>query len=279
MASSSIVRNRRDRILGILERRRGVSVDELSEELSVSLVTVRRDLDFLDREGVLIRKHGGAQPATNLAATPLMIPFQNPVEAETKPLTDVLPETKLEEKDNVNMEEKARIAERAARMLRDGDIIFTNSGSTILSFIAAIGSTRVKVITNNAAAITLKRDPGMELIILGGAYREQSRSFVGEFALNTIKDIYSRYTFLGVNGLSLERGLMTSVYQECSINQAMIANTHEKVVVLADHSKMGKVSNFVSSPLSSVDMVITDDQCPDQLRMALERLGIEVLIV
>ena len=274
MASSSIVKKRHERILGILERRRGVSVDELSEELSVSLVTVRRDLDFLDHKGVLIRKHGGAQQATSLAANVAL----SQTELDPKPPTDTVPEKKLEEKDNVNMEQKARIAERASHMLRDGDIIFTNSGSTILSFIAAIGSKHVKVITNNAAAITLKREPGMELIILGGEYREQSRSLVGEFALNTIKDIYSRYTFLGVNGLSLERGLMTSVYQECSINQAMIANTHEKVVVLADHSKMGKVSNFVSSPLSSVDMVITDDQCPDQLRMALERLGIEVLI-
>jgi len=291
MASSSIVKKRRDRILGILERQRGVSVDELSEELSVSLVTVRRDLDFLDREGVLIRKHGGAQPATHSVVDfaehpamhhtrqPTVNPAVNPVAGEPPALLHASPEKKLEEKDNVNMEQKARIAERAARMLRDGDLIFTNSGSTILSFIGAIGSRRVKVITNNAAAITLKREPGMELIILGGEYREQSRSFVGEFALNTIKDIYSRYTFLGVNGLSLERGLMTSVYQECSINQAMIANTHEKVVVLADHTKMGKVSNFVSSPLSAVHMVITDDQCPVQLRMDLERLGIEVVVV
>ncbi len=275
MASSFIVKNRRDRILGILERRRGVSVDELSDELSVSLVTVRRDLDYLDRKGVLIRKHGGAQAATNLAGNVV----QDPTAVDPKSLPGMVPEKKLEEKDNTSMKEKARIAERAARMLRDGDIIFTNSGSTILSFIAAIGSKHVKVITNNAAAISLTREPGMELIILGGEYRDQSRSFVGEFALNTIKDIYSRYTFLGVNGLSLERGLMTSVYQECSINQAMIANTHEKVIVLADHTKMGKVSNFVSSPLSSVHMVITDDQCPNQLRMDLERLGIELVIV
>jgi DeoR family fructose operon transcriptional repressor len=262
MASSSIVKNRRDRILGILNHRGDASVDELSADLGVSLVTIRRDLDFLDSQGMLIRKHGGAQSSAE----------------ESDSVMEAVPEKKLEEKDSVNIEEKTRIAEKAAALVKDGDIIFTNSGSTILTFIASIRSKRVKVITNHAAAITMKRDPGMELIILGGEYREQSRSFVGEFAVKMIKDIYSGYTFLGVNGLSLERGLMTSVYQECSINQAMIANTHEKVVVLADYSKMGKVSNFVSSPLSSVDIVITDDKCPDQLAVDLERLGIRVII-
>ncbi len=258
MASSSIVNNRRIRILDILNERRAAKVEELSAELAVSPVTVRRDLDYLCKKGFLVRRHGGALPVSTGV--------------------DGVPEKKLEEKDVINMEEKTRIAERAAQMVREGDTLFLNSGSTILSFIRALKNRRVKVITNNAAAIMVEHDLGIELLILGGEYREQSRSLVGEFTLNTIRNIYSGYTFLGTNGLSLERGLTTSVYQECSINQAMIANTHEKVVVLADYSKMGKVSNFVSSPLSSVDIVITDDKCPEQFRAGLENLGIEVII-
>jgi DeoR family fructose operon transcriptional repressor len=258
MASSSIVNGRRIRILDILNERRSARVEELSADLAVSPVTVRRDLDYLYRKGFLVRRHGGALPV-NLGV-------------------DAVPEKKLEEKDDINIEEKTRIAERATQLVRDGDTLFMNSGSTILAFISAIRNKRIKVITNNAAAIMAGHDPGIELLMLGGEYREQSRSLVGEFALNTIRNIYSGYTFLGTNGISLERGLTTSVYQECSINQAMIANTHEKVIVLADFSKMDKVSNFVSSPLSSIDIVITDDKCPEQFRKGLTDLGIEVII-
>jgi len=258
MASSSIVNNRRMRILDILNERRSAKVEELSVDLGVSLVTVRRDLDYLYGKGFLVRRHGGALPVIDCA--------------------DELPEKKLDEKDDINIEEKTAIAERAAQLVNDGDTLFMNSGSTILLFIRALKGKRVKIITNNAAAIMTEHDPAIELMILGGEYREQSRSLVGEFALNTIRNIYSGRTFLGTNGISLERGLTTSVYQECSINQAMIANTHEKVVVLADYSKMGKISNFVSSPLSSIDIVITDDKCPAQFREGLEALGIEVLL-
>jgi DeoR family fructose operon transcriptional repressor len=194
------------------------------------------------------------------------------------PRIDAMPEKKLIEKDVINIEEKKRIAEKASSLIDDEEILFMNSGSTILCFLRAIHGKRVKVITNNAAAITSERDPLIELMILGGEYREQSQSLVGEFALTTIRNIYSSHTILGTNGLSLEQGLTTSVYQECSINQAMIENTHGKVIVLADYSKMGKVSNFVSSPLSLIDIVVTDSNCPDDFRRRLEGQGIQVII-
>jgi len=258
MASSSIVGTRRNRILSILNQRKEASVEELSRELRVSAVTVRRDLDFLNRGGVLIRRHGGAH--------------------FTEPGTPEVPEKCLEEKDVLNMAEKNRIAERAARLVKDGDIVFMNSGSTTLAFLQALHKKTVKVITNNAAAVLLTKAPGVELILTGGEFRQQSRSLVGEFAVKTIREIYSGYTFLGANGLSRDHGLMTTVYQECGINQAMIANTHDKVVVLADFSKMGRVSNFTSSPLSAVDIIITDDKCPEAVRLEFEQAGIEVII-
>ncbi|MDH7483686.1 MAG: DeoR/GlpR transcriptional regulator, partial [Spirochaetales bacterium] len=91
-------------------------------------------------------------------------------------------------------------------------------------------------------------------------------------------NVYADHTILGTNGISLEKGLTTSVYQECSINQAMIEHTHGKVIVLADSSKMGKVANFISSGLSKVDIVITDEDCPKEYRDGLHALGLEVII-
>jgi DeoR family fructose operon transcriptional repressor len=258
MASSSIVYDRQMRILEILREQGIVRVEELSGELAVSPVTVRRDLDFLYKKGFLVRNHGGASP----------VGLQS----------DIFPERKLAEKGILNIAEKSRIAERAAELILDEEILFMNSGSTVLFFLRALKRKKIKVITNNAAAIGYPRDPLVELMILGGEYRDQSQSLVGEFALNTIRDIYSNHTILGTNGLSLERGLTTSVYQECSINQAMIRNTHGKVIVLADSTKLGKISNFVSSSLSSVQVLVTDDKCPEDFRRKLEDQGIQVLI-
>jgi DeoR/GlpR family transcriptional regulator of sugar metabolism len=258
MASNAAVFKRRLRIVEMVNRAGIMSVEDLSRALDVSPITVRRDLDHLAAEGSIMRRHGSAVSVT----------FDS----------DGATEKSLSEKDVLNIEEKMRIAAKAASMVADGEILFMNSGSTTLCFLKALKGRRVKVITNNAAAIGIEHSPEVELMILGGEYREQSQSLVGEFALNAIRTIYSDHTFLGTNGLSLEKGLTTSVYQECSINQAMIEHTHGKVIVLADSSKMGKVANFVSASLDKVDMVITDSNCTNEYRQRLEAIGITVVI-
>ncbi|TXT41896.1 MAG: DeoR family transcriptional regulator [Spirochaetes bacterium] len=258
MASNAAVYKRRSQILDLVNHRGSVSVEELTSTLGVSAITIRRDLDHLCHDGSLMRKHGKAVSVTYDATA--------------------MPEKKLSEKDDLNIEEKLRIAQKAASFVAENDIVFMNSGSTTLCFLRALRDKRIKVITNNAAAIASEHSPSIELMILGGEYREQSQSLVGEFALNAISNIYADHTFLGTNGISLEKGLTTSVYQECSVNQAMIDHTHGQVVVLADSSKMGKVANFVSSPLSKIDVVVTDAGCPDEYREGLKALGIRVVI-
>lgn len=258
MGSGSIANNRHVLILEFLHKSGIASVDDLSEKLNVSKVTIRRDLDNLNEKGLLIRTHGGASALQD---------------------QDVfLKEREFTKKDIIHVNEKQRIALKAIELIDENEILFMNSGSTILFFLRSLVGRRVKVITNNAAAIETKLDPLVELMILGGEYRHQSRSFVGEFALNTLRDIYSNHTLLGTNGISLERGLTTTVYQECSINQAMIENTHGKVIVLADHTKMGRISNFVSAPLKSVDIVVTDNKCPESFIKGLEAQDIKVVI-
>lgn len=257
MASNAAVYRRRLQILESVRSRGMATVEELSESLGVSPITIRRDLDHLSREGSLLRRHGGAVP----------------VEEDGS-----VPEKMLSEKDVLNIEAKNRIAAAAVRLLEDDGILFMNSGSTTLCFLRALAGRRAKVITNNVASLSVPASPGLELMILGGEYREQSQSLVGEFTLSAIRNIWADHTILGTNGLSLERGLTTSVYQECSVNQAMIEHTHGKVIVLADSSKMGKVANFVSSPLSKVDILVTDMECPDSYREELDALGIRVIL-
>ncbi|TVR74852.1 MAG: DeoR/GlpR transcriptional regulator [Spirochaetaceae bacterium] len=258
MSIRSIAYNRHIHILDVLKEQGMVRVEDLSRDLGVSGVTIRRDLDYLNSKGLLLRTHGGAN----------MAPARK----------DILQESEFNEKGTVNVPEKERIGARCADLIQTNDIVFLNSGSTAIFFLQALAGRKVKVITNNAAAIQSSLDPKVEVMYLGGEYREQSRSFVGEFALNTIRDIYSHYTVLGTNGISTERGITTTVYQECAINQAMIDNTHGKVIVIADHTKLGRVSNFVSAPLNVIDILVTDTLCPPEFREELESRGISVFL-
>lgn len=258
MKVNSIATNRHLKILDILSRQGKTRIDELSEKLDVSPVTIRRDLDYLNKKKLLIRTHGGAS------------------KIETG-LSDIS-EQSFSEKGIINTFEKKKIAEKAASLIGDDEIIYINSGSTVLYFIQALINKRVKIITNNAGALRCKKEKGIELVLLGGEYREQSQSFIGTITIENIQNINSTYTILGTNGFSLDRGLTSSVLQECSVNQAMISNTNKKVIVLADHSKIGHTSNFVTASLDIVDVLITDDKAPEDVIEKIREKGIEVII-
>jgi DeoR family transcriptional regulator, fructose operon transcriptional repressor len=258
MSVRSIAYNRHLHILDRLQDDGTVRVDDLSRDLNVSEVTVRRDLDYLNSKGLLLRTHGGANALPRAK--------------------DLQEESGFSEKGTINVQEKERIGLRCAGLIQPDDIVFLNSGSTTLYFVRSLTDKKVRIVTNNAALIGARLDPRVDVMYLGGEYREQSRSFVGEFAINAIRDIYSHHTVLGANGVSIERGLTTTVYQECAINQAMIENTHGDVVVVADHTKLGRVSNFVSAPIEAVDILITDSQCPPEFQAELESRGVTVIL-
>jgi len=165
-ASGRIIAQRQQKILDFLGARGEARVAELSEGLGVSEITIRRDLDFFFGNGVIERFHGGARLVK-------------------KSVT----ESKFEGKGSLHADEKEEIGARAADLIADGQTIFVNAGSTTLCLLRRLADRSVRVITNNAAAVSAKKQPGVELILTGGEYREQSRSLVGEFALRTIKEI------------------------------------------------------------------------------------------
>ena len=142
-----------------------------------------------------------------------------------------------------------------------------------------VRDTHVTGVTNNARAPFCSRQPGVEILSLGGNYMERSKSFVGEITVNTIGGIYSNCTILGVKALDPERGMTTWNYQECGVNAAMIGHTRGKVILLADHSKIGKVSNYVSSSLDKIDLIITDSGCDPEAIAAFREKGVEVIVV
>jgi DeoR family fructose operon transcriptional repressor len=256
MGAEIIPVERQRQILDIVDELGVIRVNELSERFGVSLMTIRRDLITLEEQGLLSRSHGGAVSRRRFTREPY-----------------------FDQKGRRNRAEKLAIARAAAELAEPGETVFVNSGSTTLELLRAFPAMELRVVTSNAGALTALGSPSIECIVSGGVYRPRSNSFVGGFAIRTLAQIYGSKAFIGVDGLSIEAGLTTPHHQEAEIARAMIEQTRGEVIVLADSSKIGGVSPFVTAPLEKADLVITDSGLPEEYRSALEERGVRVMIV
>lgn len=253
------VRQREKKIIEYIAEHGTGTVSELSNAFCVSEITIRRDLSRLAEEKVLKRYHGGAK-------------LHIPTNAELKC-------AEFQQKSTLMLDEKRRIGNCACSFIKDNDIVFMNSGTTVLQFLTQLEKQGVTIVTSNAAAFDCPINPGVEILALGGNYDSRTRSMCGEFTINNIMGIYSTCTILGANGLDVKEGMTTSVYQECTINNAMINHTKGKVILLADSTKIGKISSYVSSPLSKIDVIITDINCPETYIDGFHQQNVEVIVV
>jgi DeoR/GlpR family transcriptional regulator of sugar metabolism len=252
----AVTNYRHKKILELLYRKSRISAEELSEEFGVSKITIRRDLDALAAEKLLERTRGGAVVSSHPGL-----------------------EAIFEEKDSLAKREKRMIGEYAASLVKEHDTLFLNAGSTTLEVLRHLKGKKVKVVTNNAAALTIDIDPDVELIMLGGEYRPQSKSLIGELTISGIRRIFSSLTILGINGISIKKGFTSAVYQETTVNGAMIDNSSSQIVVVADHSKMNTISSFLTCPLSRIDLVVTDRSSPGPFLDELREAGVKVTVV
>jgi len=249
-------RQRRQQIMQLLIQHGSVLVADLVPRFGVSAVTIRADLSHIEAQGLATRNHGGAA----LVRTP-------PQEQD------------IHEKDTLNQPLKESIGARAALLVRPGDNIIIDSGSTTMTLARHLRSHQdVTVMTNGLnIAWELANAPGVELLLTGGLLRKQSLSLQGlqaEASLNT----YSFDTvFLGVDGLDLQFGLTTHHEAEASLNHRMVERAR-RVVVLTDASKFGRVSLHRIARLDQIHTVITDPGIGSDHREGLLRLGIEVII-
>jgi DeoR/GlpR family transcriptional regulator of sugar metabolism len=251
----AVINYRHKKILELLYQKNSVSSEDLAKEFGVSKITIRRDLDVLAAAKLLERTRGRAIALSN-------------------PRFEAL----FEEKGNIAKREKRLIGKYAASLVQERDTIFLNAGSTTIEVLRHIVGKRAQVVTNNAAAVGLEIDPGVELIMLGGEYRPQSKSLVGELTLMGIRRIFSSLTILGMNGISVKNGCTSAVYQETSVNAAMIENSNSRIIVVADHTKMNAVSSFLSCPLSKIDLIVTDWLCPASFLNELRESGLKVAV-
>jgi DeoR/GlpR family transcriptional regulator of sugar metabolism len=246
---------RHRRIGELLRERQVVRVSALAELLGVSEVTVRRDLETLERRGLLERTHGGAVLAQRLYAE---APYFEAVSA--------------------NPGEKKMIGAAAARLVEPGDAIYLNGGTTTLEVFRHLEAPGVKVITNHVGVALESADRDVELVLVGGHYRAPSNSVVGPFATEALRRTYAHRAFLGVEGVSVRSGLTTPVAAEAEIARLMITQTRGEVVVVADHTKMGTVADFAIAGLDEVDRLVVDDGLEEEYRKQLVEAGVSVTL-
>jgi len=246
---------RHRRIQDLLREHRVVRVSVLSETLGVSEVTIRRDLEALERRGMLERTHGGAVATQWMRSEPA---YREAIFA--------------------NPEEKRAIGEAAAAMVEPGDAVYLNGGTTTLEVFRHLRAPGVKVVTNHVGIALEAADRDVELLLLGGHYRAPSNSVVGPFATEALRRTHATKAFIGVEGLSVGSGLSTPVAAEAEIARVMIEQTRGSVFVVADHSKIGTVADFVIAPLEEVGGLIVDEGCAEAYRQRLTEAGLQVIV-
>lgn len=248
------------RIVEIINQLGKATVAELSESLAVSAVTIRRDLELLDEKELLIRTHGGAMAIHN-----------NKREAPI--------EKSFSEKEEAFSAEKERIAEAASKLVNDGDAVLLTPGTTNMRLARMlIGKKELTLVTNAANIVThIGSQSGIDIILTGGKLRNKSFAMVGPLADQALTGIRVDKLFLGIDGFDFNEGLTTPNLSEANTNRLMISIA-KKVIVVADHSKFGKVTFSQIAPINVVHTVISDRLLPKEIAQRIRGLGIELIL-
>lgn len=248
---------RRRAIREIIERNGRVLVTEVARQFQTSEVTVRKDLDILQSQGLVHRTHGGALPAREGA----------------------LEDPALREKEKLHRAEKLRIAESAAQLVKEEQVVILDSGTTTTGIARALRNFHNLTIITNAINIAaeLSGTP-VEVILTGGALRKNSFSLVGPIAEETLQRLNADILFLGVDGFDVYYGLSTPNLLEAKVNRVMI-EIAKRAVAVCDSSKFGRRSLSLIAPTKALHEVITDRNIPKPDLRELRKMGMEVTLV
>lgn len=248
---------RRRAILGMIEEDGRVVVRDLARHFRTSLITIRKDLEFLHHQGQLQRTHGGALPVKSGA----------------------LLDNTLQEKERLHRLEKTRIAAAAVKMVGKNQVIILDSGTTTTAIARSCRHLKNLTIITNAVNIGAElADSPVEVILTGGVLRTSSFSLVGPIAEESLRKLNADIFFLAVDGFDVHYGLTTPNLLEARVNRAM-AESSRRTVVVCDSSKFGRRSLSLIAPTSAVHETITDKNIPKRDLMTLREAQIEVTLV
>ena len=214
---------------------RKVYVSDLAKTFKVTEETIRRDLEKLEGQDLLRRSYGGAVIT----------------ESTSEDLS-------YKRRSAINSESKLAIAEKAARLIQDGDTIMMDSSTTCQALLQRLkGQKDITVITNSIRLMNDFMGSGFKMICTGGTMRESSCALTGSIASQTLEKYYVDFTFISCKGIDREKGLMESNEEESEIKQIMIEQA-KKAILLADHSKFGKTAFIKTCDFSKIAAIVTD---------------------
>jgi DeoR family transcriptional regulator of aga operon len=246
---------RRRRIETYIRSDGNCRVTELSRQLGVSQATIRRDLAELEALGSILRVNGGAVSRERLSTV----------------------EPRLVDRELLNADCKRRIGRLAADIVGEGETIMIASGTTTLELARSlIGKRGINVVTNALnVAFALSASPDINLVVLGGYLRQSENSVLGHLAEQNLQGLHAHKLFVGAFGLDAHYGLSGDHMPEVRTDRAMISAA-SKVVVLADHTKLGRKGVVQVAPATDIDMLITDSDADAHQIDALKEIGIDV---
>jgi DeoR family transcriptional regulator of aga operon len=251
-----LIGERRQHVLKLVERDGRVLVSELSSSLGISPITIRKDLDFMERQGLVQRTHGGA----------------------LSPHNTTLLDLSLKDKESQQSREKLAIAEAAAGLVEEGQCVLLDSGTTTTAVARALRRFQHLTIVTNAMNIATElSDTDFDIILIGGNMRKNAFSLVGPLAEDALRQIQADILFLGVDGFDVKIGVMTPSLLESRVNRVM-ASASRRVAAVCDSTKFERRSLAVIIPPSQIHTVVTDKNATKEQVDALRTAGIEVIL-
>lgn len=250
------ITDRHQLILQKLQENGRVSIQELSNLMDVSGVTIRKDLKLLEDKHLLFRTRGGGS-------------INNPYAIERP----------INEKELIFAEEKQSIAKAAISLIGQNDSIIIGSGTTVFQVAHHLHPTKHLTVITPAVKVTLELSsrPNVEVLQLGGLIRPNSSSVAGSYAERILEGISCGILFLGVDGIDLDFGLSITNLAEASLNEKMIESA-QVLAVLADSTKFGRRGLGKVCSLDQVHYIITDSSVQPNVVEMLEDRGIKVII-
>ena len=247
---------RQARLLSYIQAHQRISVPQVVETFAISVATARRDLDALAERGQVQRVHGGAVA-----------------------LQQAPPEPPVVQRADEQIVEKRRIGQVAAALVQDGETVFLGTGSTVLEVARNLRQhINLTVITNSIPVVNmLASAPGVSMVCLGGELRKSELSLIGHIAEQALVELRTSRVILGIRAIDLEHGLTNEYLQESMIDRAILKIGPEAIVV-ADHTKCGRVSTAFVAPVTAMHTLVTDLGAPDAFVQSLRAHGVRVAL-
>lgn len=244
-SSLTEINQRRKKIYDIVTKH-PTSLIDLSKQLNVSEMTIRRDCATLEKMGMILRKKG-------------------------------IVHTIIKDSNNASIVKIEQIlAKKAAKYIPDNTVVFINSSKTAVKAIQNITSSNVTVITNNLDSISHPIPSNVNVILSGGLYEPQTNMIAGDIAFNTFNNFHADYAIIGCDGLDPHFGVSTSKIDGARINRTIVKHS-KKVILVTSYDKIGNISNLKIADISDVDLLITDNFADRKSINELEKMRLDVV--